>query len=279
MPGSPQIAALLTEAQAVIGRMEARLLLRHVLQRDEAWLIAHADEACAAADAMAFRALVARRSAGEPVAYITGAREFYGREFVVSPAVLIPRPETEMLVELGLQRAPQGGAVLDLGTGSGCIGVSLAAERPDLRVTLVDASAEALDVARVNAHRWALANTTLLRSDWFAALGAARYDLIVSNPPYVAANDVHLARGDLRFEPRAALASGADGLDDIRRIVAMAPAHLLPGGWLLFEHGYDQQAACTALLEQAGYREVFSARDLAGILRISGGRGPGTGHD
>jgi release factor glutamine methyltransferase len=278
MPGALQIADLLAEAQAVIGRLEARLLLRHVLQRDEAWLIAHADETCAAADAMAFRALAARRSAGEPVAYITGAREFFGREFVVSPAVLIPRPETEMLVELGLQRAPPDGAVLDLGTGSGCVGVTLAAERPGLRVTLVDASAEALDVARVNAHRWALANTTLLRSNWFAAIGDARFDLIVSNPPYVAAGDAHLAQGDLRFEPRVALAAGADGLEDIRRIVAAAPAHLVPGGWLLFEHGYDQQAACTALLAQGGFREVFSARDLGGILRISGGRQPGTGN-
>lgn len=271
MPGALRIADLLAEAQALIGRREARLLLCHVLRRDEAWLIAHDDEACAAADAIALRALAARRSAGEPVAYITGTREFHGREFAVNDAVLIPRPETEMLVELALQRAPRGAAVLDLGTGSGCVGVTLAAERPDLRVTLVDASPEALDVARLNAHRWAVTNTGLQASDWFAALGDRRFNVIVSNPPYIADGDSHLAQGDLRFEPRLALASGADGLDAIRHIVAQAPAHLAPGGWLLFEHGYDQQSACTALLAQAGFREVFSARDLAGILRVSGG--------
>lgn len=266
------VAALLAEAQAAIGRGEARLLLRHLLRRDQAWLIAHGDEGCTDADVQAFRKLVARRVGGEPAAYITGSREFHGREFAVGPAVLIPRPETEMLVELALQRAPRGGRVLDLGAGSGCIGVTLAAERPDLRVTLVDASPAALDVARLNAHRWAPANTELLASDWFAALAGRRFDVIVSNPPYIADGDAHLAQGDLRFEPRAALASGADGLDAIRRIVAQAPAQLAPGGWLLMEHGHDQQAACTALLQQAGYHAVFSARDLAGILRVCGGR-------
>lgn len=272
MPGAMTIAILLAEAQAAIGRSEARLLLRHQLHCDDAWLIAHGDESCADSDVQALRARVARRVAGEPVAYITGRREFYGREFAVSPAVLIPRPETEMLVELALQRLPRGSVVLDLGTGSGCIGVTLAAERPDLQVTLVDASAEALDVARANARRWAPANTTLLASDWFSALSGQCFDLVASNPPYIALGDAHLAQGDLRFEPRAALVAGDDGLADIRRIVASAPAHLAPGGWLLFEHGYDQHAACSILLQRAGYREVFSARDLAGILRVSGGR-------
>ncbi len=266
------IAAVLAEAQAAIGRSEARLLLRHQLRCDDAWLIAHGDESCADSDVQALRARVARRVAGEPVAYITGTREFYGREFAVSPAVLIPRPETEMLVELALQRLPRGATVLDLGTGSGCIGVTLAAERPDLRLTLIDASAEALELAQANARRWAPANTTLLQSDWFSALSGQRFAMIVSNPPYIASGDSHLAQGDLRFEPRAALVAGDDGLEDIRGIVTSAPAHLAAGGWLLFEHGYDQHAACTALLQQAGYREVFSARDLAGILRVSGGR-------
>lgn len=274
MPGAKTIAALQAEAQAAVGRLEARALLRHQLRRDEAWLIAHGDEACAEADVQAFRALVARRVAGEPVAYLTGTREFFGREFAVNSAVLIPRPETEMLVELALQRAPQGASVLDLGAGSGCIGVTLAAERSDLRVTLVDASAEALTVARANALRWAAASTTLLRSDWYAALGGLRFDMIVSNPPYIAAGDVHLGQGDLRFEPRTALVAADDGLADIRHIVTVAPGHLESGGWLLFEHGFDQHAACTGLLQQAGYREVFSARDLAGIERVSGGRRP-----
>lgn len=274
MVSAPILAPLLAEAQAAIGRSEARVLLRQVLGCDEAWLIAHGEAPLSAAQAAQYRALCARRSAGEPVAYITGTREFFGRGFAVNAAVLIPRPETELLVECALERLPQGAGVLDLGTGSGCIGVTLAAERADLQVLLADASPEALDTARRNAQRWAPANTALLLSDWFSAVGDARFDLIVSNPPYVAAEDPHLARGDLRFEPRTALASGADGLDDIRRIVAGATDHLAPGGWLLFEHGHDQQAACTALLAQSGFRERFCARDLAGIPRVSGGRRP-----
>lgn len=267
------IAAALAEAQQVIGRLEARVLLRHVLSCEEAFLIAHGDDELTAEQSADFGRLIARRAAGEPVAYLTGSREFYGREFTVTPAVLIPRPDTELLIELSLQRLPvNGGRVLDLGTGSGCIGVTIAAERPQCRVTLVDASAEALDVARGNAYRYAAANTTLLHSDWYAALADAQYDLIVANPPYIAAGDAHLQQGDLRFEPQAALAAGADGLADIRRIVAEAPSHLASGGWLLCEHGHDQADTCTALLQQTGFVEVFSARDLAGIRRVSGGR-------
>lgn len=268
------IAAALAEAQHAIGRLEARVLLRHVLQRDEAWLIAHDDEQLTVPQTAAYGALIARRAAGEPVAYLTGKREFYGRGFAVTPAVLIPRPETELLVELALQRLPAdgGGRVLDLGAGSGCIGVSIAAERPQTQVTLVDASAAALDVARNNAQRWAPLNTTLLSGDWYDAIGKARYDLIAANPPYVADGDAHLQQGDLRFEPQSALVAGADGLADIRRIVAGAPAHLLPGGWLICEHGHDQAGACTALLQQSGFINVFTARDLAGIHRVSGGQ-------
>lgn len=266
------IAAALAEAQQAIGRLEARVLLRHVLRCDEAFLIAHRDDALTATQAADFGRFIARRAAGEPVAYLTGSREFYGREFSVTPAVLIPRPDTELLVELALQRMTPNAAVLDLGAGSGCIGVTLAAERPQAQVTLVDQSEDALDVARANAHRHASANTLLLRSDWYAALGEARFDLIVSNPPYIAAGDDHLRQGDLRFEPQSALASGSDGLADIRRIVADAPRHLKPGGWLLCEHGHDQADACTALMRQAGFSEVFSARDIAEIRRVSGGR-------
>lgn len=268
------IAAALAEAQQAIGRLEARVLLRHVLQCDEAFLIAHGDDELTATQAAEFGRFIARRASGEPVAYLTGSREFYGREFSVTPAVLIPRPDTELIVELALQRMAETAAVLDLGAGSGCIGVTLAAERPKARVTLVDQSEDALDVARANAHRHAFANTVLLRSDWYAALGESRFDLIVSNPPYIAAGDDHLRQGDLRFEPQAALASGPDGLTDIRRIVADAHRHLKPGGWLLCEHGHDQADACTALLRQAGFHEVFSARDIAEIRRVSGGRLP-----
>lgn len=266
------LAPLLAEAQAAIGRSEARLLLRQVLGCDEAWLIAHGEAPLSAAQAAQYRGLCARRIAGEPVAYISGSREFYGREFAVNPAVLIPRPETELLVELALARLPQGARVLDLGTGSGCIGITLAAERADLQVLLVDASTAALEVARGNAQRWAPANTTLLASNWYAAVGEERYDLIISNPPYVAEGDAHLAQGDLRFEPRSALAAGDDGLADIRYIIAGARNHLLPGGWLLFEHGYDQAEACAVLLDAAGFCERVAERDLAGIVRVSGGR-------
>ena len=270
----PTVAALLEAAQATVARADARVLLRHALQRDAAWLIAHADDAVAAGDAEEFRALIARRAAGAPVAYITGVREFYGRSFAVTPAVLIPRPESELLVELALARLPAGKAsrVLDLGAGSGCVGVTIAAERPQAQVVLVDVSNSALDVARANAAQWAPANATLLHSDWYAALGDTRFDVIVSNPPYVSASDVHLQQGDLRFEPRTALAAGADGLRDLRQIIAQAPGHLGPGGWLLLEHGHDQAAACAQLLAAAGLKDLMVSPDLAGIARVSGGR-------
>lgn len=271
------VAAALANAQRVVGRLEARVLLRHVLQCADAWLIAHGDEALDGARVAALDQLIARRVAGEPVAYLTGRREFYGRDFEVTSAVLIPRPETELLVELALQRLPpdRGAArALDLGAGSGCIGITLAAERPQLKVTLVDASAAALAVARGNARRLAAANTRLLQGDWYDALGPERYDVIVSNPPYVASGDHHLQQGDLRFEPPSALVAGADGLDDLKRIIAGAPAHLVPGGWLLCEHGHDQAAACAGLLRQAGLVEAIAARDLSGIERVSGGRMP-----
>ena len=270
------IAASLASAQTAIGRSEARVLLREVLQHDDAYLLAHGDDALTAAQAQQYDVLVARRSAGEPVAYITGRREFYGRDFAVTPAVLIPRHETELLVELALERlsAATTCRVLDLGAGSGCIGITIAAERPRVRVTLVDASIAALEVACVNAARWALTNTTMLHSDWYAAVAGERFDLIVANPPYVADDDAHLQQGDLRFEPQSALVGGTDGLDDIRRIIAGAPAQLTPGGWLLFEHGHDQAAACAQLLAQAGFQDVITAPDLAGIARVSGGRWP-----
>lgn len=273
-PALPTIAASLAAAQATIGRLEARVLLREVLRRDDAWLIAHGDDALTVAQSQQYAALVARRAAGEPIAYLTGTREFYGRSFAVTPAVLIPRPETELLVELALQRLPAGAArcVADLGAGSGCIGITLAAERPQAQVTLVEASGPALEIARANAAQWAPANTTVLHSNWFTAITTEQYDLIVANPPYVAEGDAHLRQGDLRFEPRTALAAGADGLRDLRHIITHAPRHLRADGWLLLEHGFDQAAACAHLLAAAGLREIFSAPDLAGMPRVSGGR-------
>lgn len=271
-------------------RTEVLMLLQHALNVTRTHLLARPEQVLDGAQAAAYRALLQRRLAGEPLAYIVGEREFYGLMFKVTAATLIPRPETELLVELALQRIPpfsSGPAatlsrgrgwgekfrVLDLGAGCGALALAIAHARPDVGVVAVDASIEALAVARENARRLNIENVSLLQSDWFSAFDGQRFDLIVSNPPYIAEGDPHLAQGDLRFEPRTALASGADGLADIRRIVAQAKAHLDPGGWLLFEHGYDQAAPSRELLRQAGFGEVFSARDLAGIERASGGRG------
>ena len=254
-------------------RIEVQCLLQAVLQVNRAWLLAHPEQVLSDEELSRYTTLFERRLKGEPIAYILGEREFYGLNFKVSPATLIPRPETELLVELALQRLPPQGKyrVLDLGTGSGAIALSIAHARPDVEVVTVDASEDALAVARENAQRMNIGNVSLLQSNWFSALQHERFDLIVSNPPYVATDDVHLAQGDVRFEPQRALASGTDGLDDIRHIITDARTYLNPGGWLLFEHGHDQAERARALLQQAGFTGVFSARDLAGIERVSGG--------
>lgn len=255
-------------------RREAALLLGHALGQSNAWLVAHAGDTVDAATAAVFQALIARRAEGEPVAYLTGKRGFYTLELAVTPDVLIPRPETELLVECALQRLPLDAAcsVADLGTGSGAVALAVARARPNARVLATDTSESALGVARRNAARLAIGNVAFALGDWCAALGNRRFEAIVANPPYIAAGDPHLARGDLRFEPAMALASGPDGLDAIRVIVQCAPDHLRPGGWLLFEHGYDQGTAARALLAGCGYVTVFTARDLEGRERVSGGR-------
>ncbi len=255
-------------------RIEVQCLLQSVLQVNRAWLLTHPEQSLDADQHARYMALLERRMAGEPVAYLLGEREFYGLLFNVTPATLIPRPETELLVDLALQRIPRQGAcrVLDLGTGSGAIALSIAHARPDAEVVAVDASAAALEVAQHNAQRLQLDNVRLLHSDWYGALPDERFDLIVSNPPYIAADDIHLTRGDVRFEPPAALVSEAHGLGDIECICAQAKAHLHPLGWLLFEHGHDQAVQARALLQHHAFEEVFSARDLAGIERVSGGR-------
>ncbi len=271
------VAAALAAAQARLPANEARILLGHVLDRPAAWLFAHDDHVLDEDAMLAFASLTARRAGGEPVAYLAGRREFFGRDFEVSPDVLIPRPETELLVDLVVAGpgadAPTTGPfrVLDLGTGSGCIAVTLALECRHAEVVAVDASPAALAVARRNAERLG-ARLELVQSDWFSALDGERFDVVVTNPPYVAAGDRHLGEGDLRFEPASALASGSDGLEAIRRIVAAAPAHLRPGGWLWLEHGYDQASAVRRLLDDAGFTEIAQHRDLAGIVRASGGR-------
>ena len=248
--------------------------MRHVLGVDDAYLIAHAGEPLSLAHGTTFAALVARRTAGEPVAYIVGTREFFSLEFKVTPAVLIPRPETELLVEIALEctTPEQACRVLDLGTGSGCVAVSIARHRPRARVVAVDLSAAALAVATENAARHAVPNLELLVSDWFAALGGERFDVIVSNPPYVAADDPHLLQGDLRYEPASALTGGRDGLDSLRAIVVSAPQHLNSGGTLAVEHGHNQGVNCRELFAAAGFSAVSSRTDLAGIERVTLGR-------
>ncbi len=254
-------------------RIEAQCLLQAVLQVNRAYLLTHPEQMLSDAQQARFNALFERRLSGEPIAYLRGEREFYGLTFQVSPATLIPRPETELLVEQALQRIPQLGIcrVLDLGTGSGAIALSIAHARPYAEVVAVDISPAALEVAQINVHQLKLGNVRLLQSDWFTALRGERFDIIVSNPPYIAVGDVHLEQGDVRFEPRIALASGANGLQDIGHICVQAKIHLNDYGWLLFEHGYDQAAQVRALLQQRGFVEVFSAPDLAGIERVTGG--------
>jgi release factor glutamine methyltransferase len=256
-----------------IDQADARVLLRLVLQLTSAQLAAQPERQLTDVESRQYRALVERRRGGEPVAYLTGEREFYSLAMKVAPAVLIPRPETELLVDLALQRMPQGeaSAVLDLATGSGCVAIAIASARPAARVTATDVSSAAIVIARDNARRHGL-TVEFLESDWFEALGQRLFDMIVANPPYVAADDRHLDEGDVRFEPRQALVAGPTGYECIETIVARAPRHLAPGGWLMFEHGYDQAAQSRVLLCRSGFRDVFSARDLSGIERASGGR-------
>jgi release factor glutamine methyltransferase len=264
----------LREAAALgVARLDAQLLLLHVLQRpagDRAWLIAHDADSLAEDPARSFSELSTRRAAGEPLAYLVGQKEFFGLPLQVDARVLVPRPDTETLVEWALEvlQGRKEPRVIDLGTGSGAIALAIQKERPDARVEAVDRSASALEVARANAQRLALP-VQFREADWLdGAVGS--YDLIASNPPYVAAGDPHLP--GLRHEPESALVAGADGLDDIRRIAAAAPARLAPGGWLLLEHGWDQAEAVRHLLIAAGLADVTSRKDLAGIARCSGGR-------
>ncbi|MFC5460135.1 peptide chain release factor N(5)-glutamine methyltransferase [Massilia niabensis] len=254
--------------------LENRILLCHVLGLTRVGLITGSERSLTAEEAERLSALVERRLNGEPIAYIVGTREFFGLPFQVGPAVLIPRPDTELIVELALERLTSltpPARLLDMGTGSGAIAIAIAHTRPDAAVTALDVSEAALEVARANAAANA-ANVRFIRSDWFTALGDEMFDLIASNPPYIAAGDAHLAQGDLRFEPAGALTDGVDGLSALRTIVDGARGHLVAGGWLLLEHGYDQAEAVRGLLTDAGYADVQSWRDLGGIERVSGGR-------
>ncbi|MEO7320018.1 MAG: peptide chain release factor N(5)-glutamine methyltransferase [Nitrosospira sp.] len=263
----------LHRARGEIGDTDARMLLQHVLDVSQAHLIAHADQELNPEQARHFHLLVVRRLHGEPVAYLMGKREFYSLDFKVTRAVLIPRPETELLVDLALERIPANRPckVLDLGTGSGAIAITIAKHRPLADIIAVDSSAAAIAIAKMNAEHLNVDNVRIVTSDWFHGLAGQRFDIVVSNPPYIAEDDPHLTQGDLRFEPRKALTTGDDGLECIRFIVASASAHLVEGGALLLEHGYDQADVCRQLLSKADFGGVFSRPDLAGIMRVSGG--------
>lgn len=258
--------------QAGIAPLEARILIAHALGYTRVQLITRSKEALSPQQVDAVQALLQRRLHGEPIAYLTGEREFYGLSFEVTPDVLIPRHETELLVELAIEKLPAGGSMLDLGTGSGAVAVAIAHARPDARVSAADLSVAALAVARRNAARHA-PRVNFLHSDWYAGVSGS-VDLIVSNPPYIAAGDPHLTQGDLRFEPAGALTDGASGMTDLARIIDGAPAHLKPGGWLLLEHGHLQAAAVHTLLHQSGWQQVQSWQDLAGIERVTGALRP-----
>jgi release factor glutamine methyltransferase len=264
----PTLAAL--QKASPLDALETRILFMHVLGLSRTQLITQSERVLSEDEAASIRQLIERRVAGEPIAYIVGVREFYGLPFHVTPAVLIPRPETELLVELAIERLPQQGRVLDLGTGSGAIAVAIAHARPDALVTALDVSTDSLAVAKGNAERHAV-NVEFLHSDWYGAVAGRRFDVIVSNPPYIVAGDAHLAQGDLRFEPVKALTDHADGLSAIRTLCEGAGAHLAPQGSIHIEHGYDQAAAVRALLSGHGFANVQSWRDLAGIERVSGG--------
>ncbi|MFW5431858.1 MAG: peptide chain release factor N(5)-glutamine methyltransferase [Methylophilaceae bacterium] len=302
-----KIAALLVNAQNAIqteqqcskqeASLEARLLLQHLLNVNRAWLISHDTDAVESHTQISYETLVERRVNGEPIAYILGEREFYGLQLKVTPDTLIPRPDTETLVEAALAKTPSLSLprrresshastskqkpldsrlrgndllrVLDLGTGTGAIALAIAKHCPHAEVTAVDASESALKVAQENAQNLNIPNVQFVHSNWFDALEKQTFDVIVSNPPYIEETDSHLSQGDLRFEPVSALASGKDGLNDSRKIIQQAPAHLKPNGWLMLEHGHNQAAAVATLLKESGFVDINHALDLAGIQRVT----------
>jgi release factor glutamine methyltransferase len=257
---------------ALIDPLEARILVAHALKCTRVQIVIRSKDALTPQQVTEVSELFMRRMQGEPIAYLTGEREFHGLRFEVTSDVLIPRPETERLVELAVEKLPKGGSVIDLGTGSGAVAVTLAHERRDAKISATDISEAALGVARRNASQHSVA-VRFIHSDWYAKVDG-QFDLIISNPPYIAAGDPHLAQGDLRFEPRSALTDDANGMMHIGAIIDGAPQHLKPGGWLLMEHGYDQASAVRALLARVGWQQVQSWQDLSGIERVSGAMCP-----
>lgn len=263
-------AARLAASGATSPRLDAEVLLCHVLERDRTWLYTWGDRAIEPWSRARFEALLALRASGWPVAYLTGEREFWGLALATSPATLIPRPDTERLVEAALDKAMTSHAeLLDLGTGTGAIALAFASERPGWQVVGVDRAPAAVALARANAERLGIANVCFHESDWFTAVAGRRFALIVANPPYLAADDPHLSQGDVRFEPHSALVAEASGLADLSWLIGQAHEHLLPGGWLLLEHGMEQGQAVRTALSEAGYRQVTTLEDLGGRERVS----------
>jgi release factor glutamine methyltransferase len=262
------IAALLNRPP--LPSLEARILIGHALQLSRVQLITQSGRALTTDEAQHLTTLFQRRLNGEPIAYLTGEREFYGLSFCVTPDVLIPRPETELLVELALEYLPENGSLLDMGTGSGAIAVAIAYARPDVTVTALDVSEAALAIAQQNVTRHQV-QINFLQSDWYSVLTDQRFDVIVSNPPYIASGDAHLSQGDLRFEPANALTDHGNGLSALRTIISGAAPLLANGGWLLMEHGYDQSESVREMCIRQGFSDTQSWKDLAGIERVSGG--------
>jgi release factor glutamine methyltransferase len=258
---------------ALLDRHEARILVMNALHLSRAQLITQSSRSLTANEAQHISRLFQRRIAGEPIAYILGEREFYGLSFIVTSDVLIPRPDTELLVELALEKLPRHGSLLDMGTGSGAIAISVAHTRADAKVMALDQSSAALAIAQRNATRHKV-NVDFLHSDWYNAVLEKTFDVIVANPPYIREDDIHLKQGDLRFEPISALTDHADGMTALLAITSGARRHLAPGGWLLMEHGYDQSSAARSLLSAHGFHAVQSWHDIAGIERVSGGQLP-----